>query len=152
MSLHYLIDGYNLLYALPEIPRGPWPTKREILIELLLSSKPQGNNQLTIIFDSREGLGDRLRRGAIEVIFTASETADDWISRRVRESPNTRNLVVVSNDKGIRTLIRGTGAKWISTQDFLKTGKPASTRPTPPKMDQDTSDSITEELKKKWLP
>jgi predicted RNA-binding protein with PIN domain len=151
VSLHYLIDGYNLLYALPEIPRGPWPTKREILIELLLSSKPQGNNRLTVIFDSREGLGDRLRRGAIEVIFTASETADDWIARRVRETSNARMLVVVSNDQGIRTLIRGTGAKWLSTQDFLKPSKSTPIPVKPPKMDSETSDSITEEFKKKWL-
>ena len=106
MALHYLVDGYNLLYALPDIPPGPWPTKREILIELLLTSQPQGHNRLTVVFDSRQGFGDHAKKGGIEIFYTASETADDWIARKVRETSNPRTLVVVSNDKGIRTMIR----------------------------------------------
>jgi len=147
--MHYLVDGYNMLYALPEIPPGPWPSKRDVLIELLLSSKPQGHNRLTIIFDSRAGSGDRMERGAIEIIFTAGETADDWIARRVREVPNARSYVVVSNDQGIRSDIRGTGAKWMSTKEFLK--EKAAPQSRPARMPPEISDSITEELKKKWL-
>ncbi len=120
------------------------------MIELLLSSKPQGNNRMTVVFDSREGLGDRIRRGAIEMVFTAGETADDWIARRVRETPNPRTLVVVSNDQGIRTLVRGTGAKWISTKDFLRPDK-AALEQRPERQAKIDSDSITEEFKKKWL-
>jgi predicted RNA-binding protein with PIN domain len=150
VSLHYLIDGYNLLYALPDIPPGPWPTKREILIELLMTSKPHGNNRVTVVFDSREGLGDRRHHGAIEVVFTSGETADDWIARRVRDGSNARTVVVVTNDQGIRTLIRGTGAKWISTQEFLGQAKsrPGRRREQGSEID---SESITEEMKKKWL-
>ncbi len=151
MSLHYLIDGYNLLYALPEIPPGPWTTKREVFLSLLAKSKPQGNNRMTVVFDSRDGGGSRTQKGSIEIVYTAGETADDWIVKAVRKTPNPRVTVVVTNDQTIRRLIRGTGAKWLSTQDFLKkdAARPKETAlPDPSTLD---SEEITEEFKKKWL-
>ena len=150
MSLHYLIDGYNLLYALPDIPPGPWAAKREIFLAMLAHVKPQGNNRMTVIFDSREGGGNRSRKGTIDIVYTSGETADDWIIQAVRKAPNPRVMVVVTNDQAIRRLIRGTGAKWISTQDFMKSGV-ASSPPKPPAVDKDIYDAISEELKKKWL-
>ncbi len=150
MSLHYLIDGYNLLYALPEIPPGPWPTKREIFLALLLKSKPQGKNRITVVFDSRDGGGSRQQKGAIEIVYTAGETADDWIIQAVRKAPNPRVVVVVTDDQAIRRLIRGTGAKWMPTQDFLKPDKALPGQRTEQRSEID-SNAITEELKKKWL-
>ncbi len=147
MSLHYLIDGYNLLYALPEIPAGPWSTKREIFLTRLVQLRPQGNNKVTVIFDSRDGGGSRQQKGAIEIIYTAGETADDWIIQAVRKAPNPRIVVVITNDQTIRRLIRGTGAKWLSTEDFLKAAKPT---PTPEHKQEFNTDAITEELRKKW--
>ena len=75
---------------------------------------------MTVVFDSRQGAGDRHSHHAIEVIYTASETADDWISRRVREVSNPRIVVVVTNDKGLQQLVRGTGAKVLSNEEFMK--------------------------------
>ena len=150
MSLHYLIDGYNLLYALPDIPPGPWPTKRDVFLALLLQSKPQGNNKMTVIFDSRDGGGSRTQKGAIEIVYTAGETADDWIIKAVRKAPNPRITVVVTDDQAIRRLIRGTGAKWMATREFLgQTKKGKEQRPVQGK--EIDSESITEEFKKKWL-
>jgi predicted RNA-binding protein with PIN domain len=150
VSLHYLIDGYNLLYALPEIPPGPWATKREVFLSVLANSNPQGKNRMTVVFDSRDGGGSRTQRGAIEIVYTAGETADDWIIAAVRKTPNPRVTVVVTNDQTIRRLIRGTGAKWLSTQDFLKKS-PDRPKETRPEADSTDSEEITEEFKKKWL-
>src|SRR5690349_21512057 len=108
MAVHYLIDGYNLLFALPEIPKGTWPEKRAELLDFLERRRPHGNNALTVVFDSREGLGDKLRQNNLMVIFTAGETADDYISAYVRRASHPRMLIVVSNDQGIRTLVKGT--------------------------------------------
>ena len=35
MALHYLVDGFNLLYALAEMPAGRWEQKRQALLDLL---------------------------------------------------------------------------------------------------------------------
>src|SRR4029077_14516663 len=130
MAYHYLIDGYNLLYALPEMPAGSWQQKRSSLLIFLQQKRPQGNNPVTVVFDSREGLGDKVQVGPIAVIFTAGETADEHLSAMVRKLPNPRNLVVVSNDRGLQALVRGTGARCLSATDFLKPA-PAS----PPQRD-----------------
>src|ERR1700687_3943000 len=114
MAFHFLIDGYNLLYALPHLPPGSWPEKRRQLLTFLTARRPQGKNPATVVFDSREGLGDQFKDKDLTVVFTAGETADDWISAHVRQAANPRALIVVSNDKGVRALVRGTGARFQS--------------------------------------
>ena len=151
MAKHYLIDGYNVIYAWREIPPGAWQLKREFLLRFLKTQKPQGNNAVTVVFDSREGTGNQCADGTLSVVYTAGESADDWISHKVREAANPRTLVVVSNDKGIRHMVRGTGARFLSADEFLK----AASRARPPKNVANSTpsagDEITEEFKKKWL-
>lgn len=150
MSSHYLLDGYNLLYALPEMPAGSWEAKRAALLLKIAREKPQGNNRLTVVFDSREGAGSRSRAGAIDVAYTSGETADDWISHFVREAPNPRILIVITDDQGLRRLIRGTGAKWLATREFWQKSKRQPEPDSEPGARINT-DSITDELKEKWL-
>jgi len=150
VSSHYLLDGYNLLYALPEMPTGSWETKRTALLQKLVREVPHGNNRVTVIFDSREGSGDRSRLGSIEVAYTSGETADDWISQAVRRAANPRILIVVTDDQGLRRLIRGTGAKWLNTREFWQKSKKRADSPPEPQAPMD-ADSITDEFKKKWL-
>jgi len=149
MALHYLIDGYNLLYALPDIPPGPWPEKREIFLKLLETSQPQGRNKMTVIFDNRQGDGGKEMRGPVEIVYTSGETADDWLTAYVRKVTNPRMCIVVTDDQGLRRMIRGTGARSMATQDFLKPS-PATTR-KPKTLEPGAKDQITDELKKRWL-
>ena len=150
VSSHYLLDGYNLLYALPEMPAGSWEAKRAALLEKIAREEPQGNNPLTVVFDSREGPGSQSRSGAIDVAYTSGETADDWIGHFVRRATNPRILIVVTDDQGLRRLVRGTGAKWLSTREFWRKSK------RPPESFSEPgarihTDSITDEFKEKWL-
>ena len=98
MSLQYILDGYNVLYALSEIPAGSWQAKRQALLNKLVADRPHGRNALIIVFDSREGMGDRGRANGIDVVFTAGETADEWISQHVRQAPNPR---VIDSGEGL---------------------------------------------------
>jgi predicted RNA-binding protein with PIN domain len=146
--LHYLIDGYNLLFALPAFPAGTWEEKRRTLLEWLIKRQPYGRNHATVVFDSREGLGDHHHYDQIEVIYTAGETADDWIIRKTRQSSNARTLVVVSDDQGIRAMIRGTGARWEKASDFVASAVRKNRQPSA--KDSTRWDAITEELKKNY--
>lgn len=150
MSLHYLLDGYNVLYALPEMPAGSWEEKRDALLRQIAREKPHGNNQVTVIFDSREGPGNQSRLGDLLVVYTSGETADDWISQQVRSAVNPRTLVVVSDDQGLRRMVRGTGAKWLSTREFWEKSKKGPVSFSKPETAIDAN-SITDEFKKKWL-
>ncbi len=149
MAFHYIIDGYNLLYALPEMPEGSWQEKREALLRFLQTARPQGKNLCTVVFDSRQGLGDRYQSGDLHVIFTHGETADDRISQMVRELYTVNNVIVVSNDRGIQQMIGGTGAKFLKADDFLKSA--AKSKSGFLSADKKPLDHITDEFKKKWL-
>jgi predicted RNA-binding protein with PIN domain len=87
----------------------------------------------------------------IQIVFTSGETADQWISDRVRQSPHPQSLVVVSNDLGIRFDIRGTGARFLTADQFLKGPKPAASRSPTTESQPPAAEEITEEFKKKWL-
>jgi predicted RNA-binding protein with PIN domain len=152
VSLHYLIDGYNLLYALSEVPSGTWREKREKLLAWLRAKRPQGKNRATIVFDSRTGWGERTTEGELDVLFTAGETADERIGQLVRDAKNPRALVVVSNDRGVRALVRGTGAKWITVSEFLAPLRQRRARASISEWRiPQGSEDITEEFKKRWL-
>lgn len=150
--LHYLIDGYNVLFALPQMPPGTWLEKRVGLLLWLSQMRPQGKNLATVVFDSRQGLGDKGNYHEIDVIFTAGETADDWIIRRVRQAPNPRMLVVVSDDQGIHRMVKGTGVHGVSAREFIRRVKTpaASSRPVPA-LEPALQDRITDEMRRRWL-
>ena len=153
MAFHYLIDGYNLIYAWPNIPPGSWQKKRQVLLDFLKQRRPQGKNPVTVVFDSREGSGNESRNADMTVVYTAGETADDWISHKVRGVPNPGSLIVVSNDKGLRAQVRGTGAKFILATDFLNTGMASPARKSDRQANlPEAAQEITEEFEKKWLP
>jgi len=147
---HYLIDGYNLLFALPEMPSGAWMEKRQSLLAWISHVRPHGNNTATVVFDSRQGLGNREQHGDVEVVYTAGETADDWIIKQVRKTSSPRSTIVITDDQGIRHMIKGTGARWQSAHDFIATIQSA-----PPKTNKGDRtrdlDRITEEMKRNWL-
>jgi predicted RNA-binding protein with PIN domain len=149
MSLHYLIDGYNLLYALDAIPPGTWPEKRSAVLRFLKTHRLQGKNKMTVVFDNQEGGGSRQGEADFTVVYTAGESADEWLSAEVRRSSNPRILVVVSNDQGIRLLVRGTGARFATIDEFLKPLRKSLRKPS--LSERPVDDSITEEFKKKWL-
>jgi predicted RNA-binding protein with PIN domain len=150
VAYHFLVDGYNLLYALKVMPPGPWPDKRRAVITLLKTERPQGNNAVTVVFDSREGLGDRFQDQSVAVVYTSGETADEWIGAKVRRSSNPRNLIVISNDLGIRTLVQGTGARFMRATEFLKKCR-EDAHPKLPAEETFPDSAITDEFKKKWL-
>lgn len=148
VALHFLIDGYNVLYALAEIPTGTLEQKRSAVLKTIEGHALLAKNAMTVVFDSRQGPGDSTMSGALKVVYTAGETADDWIGKRVREVPNPRIMVVVSNDKGIHQLVHGTGAKVMTVDEFLSRGR--LPRAQPVELPRVNKDDINEELKKRW--
>jgi predicted RNA-binding protein with PIN domain len=152
MAFRFLIDGYNLLYAFPHLPPGSLQDKRQQLLTFLKERRPQGNNPVTVVFDSREGAGDQFHDKELTVVYTAGGTADEWISAQVRKAAHPRALVVVSNDQGIRALVRGTGARFLPATEFLKAAESSSTHQADPRRQPpNTAQEITEEFKEKWL-
>jgi predicted RNA-binding protein with PIN domain len=85
------------------------------------TKQPQGsrNNSVTIIFDGRAGYGDCQYSSQLKVLFSKGETADAVIKRIVEKAKNKKRIVVVSNDRGIRSVVSALGANVMRVKDFL---------------------------------
>ena len=124
MSLHFLIDGYNVIKQIEclkdlDVLRDA----RESLVRIIQSSRlmKSKNNQATIVFD---GKGDfnfcrGEDKGSLKRIFSKGESADETIKRIVNDAANPKQMVVVTDDKAIIFFIRSLEAKRMSVSEFL---------------------------------
>jgi predicted RNA-binding protein with PIN domain len=129
MSLHFVLDGYNLVKQDAHLAVLKLEAGRNGLLKLIETRELQGSktNAVTIVFDGQLGASSERHASAgggpgagIEVVFTSFETADDWIKRFVEESTNSKILVVVTDDREIRHYVRALGAALMGTREFLE--------------------------------
>ncbi|MFH1202037.1 MAG: NYN domain-containing protein [Candidatus Omnitrophota bacterium] len=159
MSLHYILDGYNLIKQTPSLTGKKLKDSREKLIHFIRDKRPQGSerNAITIVFDgASNGFDYPTKNCAVTIIFTRDESADAWIKRAVEKAKEPKKIVVVTNDKEICFYVRSFGARLLSVKEFVF-GKEKITRPgtqfSENKIELSTQEAeeITEELRKIWL-
>lgn len=163
MSLHFVIDGYNLIKQTPALNKDNLEDSRVALIKFLNIHRPQGsgNNQVTIVFDGKEGnLYYEASPASIEVIFSIDQSADDKIRMLVEKSAHPKNIVVVTNDREIQVSVRQFRAQVRTVDEFLKKFNHAQKlkQKTDKKNSADEKvlsysleGKINEELKRIWL-
>ena len=165
MSLHYLLDGYNIIKQEPDLVLKKLEDAREKLLSLIEIYRPQGSirNRVTVIFDGKSGIVGSHRSHSVEVFFTTQEPADNKIKRLVTQAANKRQIVVVTNDRDIIYYVRPLGAQILSVQDFLNKcqakekrtagAKAVSHRPDDERkyISASLEHEITSELKGIWL-
>ena len=156
MSLHYIIDGYNLIKHRSFAPRANIHDPRFALIQFLRLENPCGSlrNKVTIIFYGYSG-DLSLRDLEFEVIFSCESSADERIKRIVESEPLPKSLIVVSDDRQIRDFSRLCGVVSLSIEEFLTPPKKKTTRRLGDSDKLELSSSavhkINEELRKLWL-
>lgn len=163
MSLCYIVDGYNVLKSSILFKNRALQEARAAFVSYVERNRLWGSlrNKLIIVFDgSRDVVGTR-QAYPFEIIFTSDETADEKICRLVASNALPRNVVVVTDDKGLIRQVRGYGAKIMGAQEFLgrskvqglKKGQSAVYLRDDPEEDLNLveKEKITEELKKIWL-
>ncbi len=123
MSLHVLIDGYNLIRqseGLSAMERASLEEGREALLERLALYKRIKHHPITVVFDGTHAhnpLQGRPRYKGINIIFSRpGELADTVIKRLViREG---HRAVVVTSDKEIADFATVQGAVTIGSVEF----------------------------------
>ncbi|MDD5044155.1 MAG: NYN domain-containing protein [Candidatus Omnitrophica bacterium] len=158
MSLHYIIDGYNIIKH-PKFVRHPKKLEegRNALVRLIADKKLCGSpkNKATIVFDGANDVFAPRLAGPCEIIFTKNESADEKIKKLVAAEKNPRQVVVVSDDKEIIFFIRSLGASPLGVSEFLGEKEKSPPRPrqevTERKLTYSEAAKINEELKKIWL-
>ena len=163
MSLHYILDGYNITCQISTLALKDRQNSREGLIRLVEVYKPQGSahNRVTIVFDGKSGILSDARVSSVKVVFSENESADDKIRRIIGDSAKKKQMIVVTDDKELRFSVRALGAEAISVADFLSKFKKQGTqvtRGTPAKNKEDEKHisktleyQITSELERIWL-
>ncbi|HOV61890.1 MAG TPA: NYN domain-containing protein [Candidatus Hydrogenedentes bacterium] len=131
MAEHYLVDGYNVIYKDPSLRKILFQdirSAREHLISRLVDFSLMNRCEVTVVFDGRhEALPSgssvvSVQAPRLTITYTAErQSADAYIERYVQRYPLRSELVVVSNDRGIRDLCRGMGSLTVDSVYFLKT-------------------------------
>jgi predicted RNA-binding protein with PIN domain len=156
MSLHYIIDGYNLIKHRSFNPPAGIHDSRFALIQFLRINKPCGSpkHKVTVVFD---GYSNDLSLSGLEfeVIFSCEDSADERIKKIVEKERLPKSLIVVSDDRQIRDFARLCGVISLGIEDFLN---PPSKKSASRKIDQEKTQlsysaahKINEELKRLWL-
>ena len=157
MSIHYIIDGYNVIKQVPYLTEKKLKEGRDNFIKFLENARPQGsmNNEVTVVFDGQGQIYTPLPFSGIKIIFSYRETADDKIKKMVKNSSNRRRIIVVSDDKEIKFFIRKLGAQSSSVKKFLSKVKdkpfiiPSGGRDKLELMSEEAQE-ITKELENIW--
>lgn len=119
--MHYLIDGYNLLFRQEGEGRN-LEAKREALIRSISSSLHLLKLKGTLVFDApRQTDAAALSWvGSLRIVYTDwQETADSWILSYLRHSQDSSRYTLVTADRDLAFQARQLRAKTISISTFL---------------------------------
>lgn len=121
-SIHYYVDGYNLLFR---YMRGKEDLRalREEMIKELDEKAALFPIQVSVVFDAacRPGFGSREHYRCLEILFTSEgESADDFILREIERASHPHLKVVVTSDKRLALLARHLSAKTESVPHFIE--------------------------------
>jgi len=121
MSVHYIIDGYNVVKQVTFLSGKKLRTGREGLVRFIEQYSPQGSkrNEVTIVFDGQSEVISPSMKTDIRVIFSRNESADDVIKRMIEKASSPGQYIVVSDDKAIAFYCRSIGAKGLAVKDFI---------------------------------
>lgn len=104
--LHYILDGYNIIHAIPSLKKTlvhDAESAREMLIHSAGQFCITKKIRCTIVFD---GIApDNLRKGPIHapvhVVYSSPQTADAKIKQLIEQSKSRSLLVIISSDREI---------------------------------------------------
>ena len=159
MSLHFVIDGYNLIKQTPGLNKSSLELSRASLIQFIKVSRPQGsqNNRVTIVFDGQANASiswPSYQDSGTRVIFSQGMSADEKIKELVEAADNPKNIVVVTNDRDIQICVKSFQARVKTVQEFTSAFKASPLNNSPENrlsLSAQAAAKITDEMKQLWL-
>lgn len=124
---YLLVDGYNLIYAWPELKvvlDVNLDGARGKLLDILSNYKAMTDYNVIAVFDAYRVKGHEVTYSDylnIHQVFTAeAQTADAYIERFTHEHGKKYDISVVTSDGLEQVIIRGAGARLISSREFIE--------------------------------
>ncbi|MGB9907431.1 MAG: NYN domain-containing protein [Candidatus Saccharicenans sp.] len=117
-----LIDGYNLIHAIPSIARfvrTDLERARELLLMKLSAYATRNKVKITVVFDGRaQEAPTQNPQPGLTIIFTRGEKADQKIKDLARKIPQKKNWLVITSDFDIRFQVDSLGVQSRSSLEF----------------------------------
>ena len=128
MRKMFILDGYNVIYRIPELTaklkESLEEARRALAVRMADWKRSRVNADVIIVFDGRDSVfpdSSRMNVCGIKCVYTATkETADDRIISMVRLSEEPSRITVISDDNQIRNSSRAHGAR-IEYSAFFET-------------------------------
>ncbi|WP_081828651.1 translation factor GTPase family protein [Pseudobutyrivibrio ruminis] len=124
---YLLVDGYNLIYAWPELKEVleiNLDGARGKLLDILSNYKAMTDYNVIAVFDAYRVKGHEVTASDylnIHQVFTAeAQTADAYIERFTHEHGKKYDITVVTSDGLEQVIIRGAGARLLSSREFIE--------------------------------
>jgi predicted RNA-binding protein with PIN domain len=121
-----IVDGYNVIYADPDLRRemtAEPERARRALLDRIRSYLADKQLRVTVVFDGAGGLSgsEAVVPGRLQAVFTAAgESADALIVRTLERAGSARGFIVVSSDVAdIGRAARALGARVLPSEAFL---------------------------------
>jgi len=125
--MRYLVDGYNLMYAVGLLgkrlgPEGFRKVRTRFLNDLSDALGPLDAAQTTVVFDAAESPGDfpsESRHKGMSVVFAVDDdSADERIELLIARHTAPKGLTVVSSDRRIRKAATRRKARAVAAETF----------------------------------
>lgn len=123
MKRRIIIDGYNLIYQIPELRRQlerDLEGARERLLDSLSLFSVKKQAEYTVVFDGngQDQPESKNRRGLKVVFSKPPQKADPLIKRMLSEKKHNEDMIVVTSDLDICNYARICGVKVETSQKF----------------------------------
>lgn len=166
MAVQIILDGYNVIYRMPEwaaAARANLESARHELIRFMAAWRQNHGGEVTLVFDRRKqalaGIPVRSSQtvNGIRCIFTSpGAEADDEIIRIARREKNPENVTVVSEDGQILNHCKALGIRAVPVSFLVQKKASAGagrTKPESktlsPRREQDITRWYEEQMKRK---
>ncbi len=119
-----IVDGYNVIFKIPELgystEKCDIETLRNRFLTILEQYKEKRRHKLIVVFDGKgTGKMSETRVEGLDVIFSKQDLdADEEIKRMVRNSENPRNITVITSDRDIEQYVKRYGCKVVEPSVF----------------------------------
>ena len=122
----YLIDGYNVIFRLPEVfDRSQLEASRKKLVDIMQDYGAHNNAEIIVVFDG-QGSSNKAScqklSDSFYVVYTPSKmTADSYIEKEsYRRKDEYRLIYVVTSDGPEQSQVLGNGAYRVAVDDLVR--------------------------------
>ena len=123
MSLHIIVDGYNVIRQSKELrilDLRDMQEGRETLQDMLVEYRKRKGHRITIVFDGTNAISpdtQRQRFCGIDILFSRHGETADTVIKRMAAREKERALVV-SSDRDIVSFVTSVGSAAIGSRAF----------------------------------